>query len=92
MGVSGYGTASEYLWYRDARPRAIEPDLVLLSFYPGNDVRNNSPTLEPTLPARLRRRRQPRARQRRGKAGDGRRRAAGSAAVGRLHVLPQAAC
>ncbi|MDX2166730.1 MAG: SGNH/GDSL hydrolase family protein [Deltaproteobacteria bacterium] len=48
MGVSGYGTASQYLWYRDVG-RRYHPDLVLLSFYPGNDVRNNSPTLEPTL-------------------------------------------
>jgi hypothetical protein len=48
MGVSGYGTTSEYLWYLD-HGRAFHPDLVLLSFYPGNDVRNNSPTLEPTL-------------------------------------------
>lgn len=48
MGVSGYGTASQYLWYRE-RGRAFAADLVLLSFYPGNDVRNNSPTLEPTL-------------------------------------------
>jgi lysophospholipase L1-like esterase len=48
MGVSGYGTAGEYLWYREVG-RQFRPDLVLLSFYPGNDVRNNSPTLEPTL-------------------------------------------
>jgi len=48
MGVSGYGTASEYLWYR-AHGRAYQPDLVILAFYPGNDVRNNSPTLEPAL-------------------------------------------
>lgn len=48
MGVSGYGTASEYLWYREVG-RRFHPDVVLLSFYPGNDVRNNSPTLEPTL-------------------------------------------
>ena len=48
MGVSGYGTAGEYLWYRDVG-RQFHADLVLLSFYPGNDVRNNSPTLEPTL-------------------------------------------
>ena len=47
-GVSGYGTASEYLWYRDVG-RQFHPDIVLLSFYPGNDVRNNSPTLEPAL-------------------------------------------
>jgi len=48
MGVSGYGTASQYLYYRELG-RAYQADLVLLSFYPGNDVRNNSPTLEPTL-------------------------------------------
>jgi hypothetical protein len=48
MGVRGYCTASEYLWYRD-HGRAYQPDLVLVSFYPGNDVKNNSPTLEPTL-------------------------------------------
>jgi hypothetical protein len=48
MGVSGYGTASELLLYR-TRGRAYDPDLVLLAFYPGNDVRNNSPTLEPVL-------------------------------------------
>ena len=48
MGVSGYGTASQYLWYRE-HGRAYQADLVLLSFYPGNDVRNNSPTLETAL-------------------------------------------
>ncbi len=48
MGVSGYGTASQYLWYREVG-RHYHPDVVLLSFYPGNDVRNNSETLEPTL-------------------------------------------
>lgn len=48
MGVSGYGTASQYLYYRE-HGRRFRPDLVVLSFYPGNDVRNNSPTLEPTL-------------------------------------------
>jgi len=47
-GVSGYGTASETLYFeRDGRRYA--PDLVLLAFYPGNDVKNNSPTLEETL-------------------------------------------
>ncbi len=48
MGVSGYGSASEYLWYREVG-RRFGADLVLLSFYPGNDVRNNSPTLESAL-------------------------------------------
>lgn len=49
MGVSGYGTASEFLAYRE-RGRLYGPDLVILAFYPGNDVRNNSPVLEPVLP------------------------------------------
>lgn len=48
LGVSGYGTASEFLAYREMG-RRYDPDLVLLAFYPGNDVRNNSPTLEPQL-------------------------------------------
>jgi hypothetical protein len=48
MGVSGYGTASEYLWYREVG-RQFHPDIVLLSFYPGNDVKNNSPVLEAAL-------------------------------------------
>jgi hypothetical protein len=48
MGVSGYGTASELLVYRE-RGRSYAPDLVILAFYPGNDVRNNSPILEPVL-------------------------------------------
>ena len=48
MGVSGYGTASELLYY-ETKGRAIDPDLVVLSFYPGNDVVNNSPTLEANL-------------------------------------------
>jgi hypothetical protein len=48
MGVSGYGTASQTLYY-ERSGRDLEPDLVLLAFYPGNDVRNNSPTLEPLL-------------------------------------------
>jgi hypothetical protein len=48
MGVSGYGTATELLLYRECG-RSYGPDLVLLAFYPGNDVRNNSPVLEPVL-------------------------------------------
>lgn len=48
MGVSGYGTAGELLTYREFG-RAYAPDVVLLALYPGNDVRNNSPTLEPAL-------------------------------------------
>ena len=47
-GVSGYGTAGQLLWLRE-RGREYQPDLVLLAFYPGNDVKNNSPELEPAL-------------------------------------------
>jgi hypothetical protein len=48
LGVSGYGTASELLAYRDIG-RLYSPDLVLLAFYPGNDIHNNSPKLETVL-------------------------------------------
>jgi lysophospholipase L1-like esterase len=48
MGVSGYGTASQTLYYEQTG-RELDPDVVLLAFYPGNDVRNNSPALEPLL-------------------------------------------
>lgn len=48
MGVSGYGTAGQALLYREFG-RRYAPDVVLLAFYPGNDVRNNSPTIEPLL-------------------------------------------
>jgi len=47
-GVSGYGTASEVLFF-EREARQYEADLVMLFFYPGNDVKNNSPTLEDTL-------------------------------------------
>jgi lysophospholipase L1-like esterase len=46
FGVSGYGTAQEfqmlrhYVW-------AYDPQIVVLAFYPGNDVQNNSKELEP---------------------------------------------
>jgi hypothetical protein len=45
FGVSGYGTAQELLTLRH-RAWNYEPDLVLLAFFPGNDVRNNSKALE----------------------------------------------
>ncbi|MCX8072599.1 MAG: GDSL-type esterase/lipase family protein [Candidatus Binatia bacterium] len=48
-GVSGWGTASELLWLQEEGVR-YQPNLVLLSFYPGNDIKNNSPNLEETLP------------------------------------------
>jgi hypothetical protein len=45
FGVNGYGTVQELLtlrhWAWD-----YAPDLVLLAFFPGNDVRNNSKALE----------------------------------------------
>ncbi|HKW36429.1 MAG TPA: SGNH/GDSL hydrolase family protein [Burkholderiales bacterium] len=46
FGVSGYGTAQELLTLRH-RVAAYAPDIVVLAFYAGNDVRNNSRELEP---------------------------------------------
>ncbi|MBV8199520.1 MAG: SGNH/GDSL hydrolase family protein, partial [Acidobacteria bacterium] len=45
FGVAGYGTAQELLTLRRQVWR-FEPDVVLLAFYPGNDVRNNARPLE----------------------------------------------
>jgi hypothetical protein len=45
FGVSGYGTAQELLTLQ-RRVWKYEPDLVLLAFYSGNDVRNNWRPLE----------------------------------------------
>jgi len=47
-GVSGYGTAAEVLFF-ESDLRRYEADLVVLAFYPGNDIKNNSPTLEDYL-------------------------------------------
>ena len=41
FGVSGYGTAQSYLLLRE-RVLLYEPDLVVLAFYNGNDVADNS--------------------------------------------------
>ncbi len=46
FGVSGFGTAQEYLMLKSMAVR-YRPDLVLLQFTDGNDVRNNSIALEP---------------------------------------------
>jgi hypothetical protein len=46
FGVAGYGTAQELLTLRH-RVSDYAPDMVVLAFYPGNDVRNNSRELEP---------------------------------------------
>jgi len=45
FGVSGYGTGHELLTLRE-RVWPYSPDMVLLAFFPGNDVRNNSRALE----------------------------------------------
>jgi len=45
FGVSGYGTAQELLTLRHAA-LAWQPDVVVLAFYTGNDVRNNDRELE----------------------------------------------
>ncbi len=48
FGVSGHGTAQELITLR-TRVWEYEPDLVLLAITNGNDIRNNSPNLEPEL-------------------------------------------
>jgi hypothetical protein len=45
LGVGGYGTLQEYLVYL-AEGRRYRPDVVLLGFYFGNDLRNNLLELE----------------------------------------------
>ncbi len=44
-GVSGWGTDQQLLWLRHEGAK-YQPDLVLLSFFPGNDFQNISETLE----------------------------------------------
>jgi lysophospholipase L1-like esterase len=45
FGISGYGTAQEFLQLK-TRAAAFGPDIVVLTFTILNDVRNNSPVLE----------------------------------------------
>ena len=45
LGVGGYGTLQEYLVFTE-EGRRYRPDIVLLAFYFGNDLRNNSLELE----------------------------------------------
>jgi hypothetical protein len=45
LGVGGYGTLQEYLIYRELGA-GYAPDLVLLGFFTGNDLRDNSLTLQ----------------------------------------------
>lgn len=47
-GISGFGTAGESLLLKRDGAK-YRPDVVLLAFFPGNDVMNNSPELEQTL-------------------------------------------
>jgi hypothetical protein len=49
MGQSGFGTASELMRYLDFGA-AYDPDVVLLAFYAGNDVRDNSVVLNGDAP------------------------------------------
>ncbi len=51
FGVSGYGTGQELLMLR-TRVWKYQPDIVLLAFFTGNDVRNNSRALnqDPAVP------------------------------------------
>ena len=46
FGVAGWGTASELMALRH-HVWQYDPDVILLAFFPGNDVRNNSRELEP---------------------------------------------
>lgn len=45
FGVSGYGTVQELLMLR-LRVWPYDPDMVVLAFFAGNDIRNNSRALE----------------------------------------------
>jgi len=45
FGAAGYGTAQELLTFR-RRAASYSPDITILAFYAGNDVRNNSKELE----------------------------------------------
>ena len=47
FGIGGYSTTQSLLAY-DLDARRFKPDLVLLGFFPGNDVRENSKTLSAT--------------------------------------------
>lgn len=49
FGVKGYGTAQELLLYRH-QARLYSPNVVLLVVFPGNDIYNNHPLLNPTNP------------------------------------------
>lgn len=44
LSVGGYGTTQQYLYLRDEGLK-YRPDLIVLAFQPGNDIRDNSQTL-----------------------------------------------
>jgi len=44
-GVAGWGSDQELLFYQEIG-RQYEPDMVLLAFFPGNDIMNNAIALE----------------------------------------------
>jgi hypothetical protein len=48
MGVAGYGTLQEFLVFRDIG-YLYDPDLVLVGFFDGNDLMNNSQELASIL-------------------------------------------
>lgn len=49
FGVSGYGTAQEYILLKD-RVLAYAPDLIVLALFTDNDIANNSKALFPAPP------------------------------------------
>ena len=51
FGLSGFGTAQEYLLLRD-RVLRYAPDVVVLAFLPGNDITDNVRALDPSLASR----------------------------------------
>jgi hypothetical protein len=48
FGVGGYGSLQEYIAFNE-KGKQYRPDLVLLGFFVGNDVRNNSIELESVI-------------------------------------------
>jgi len=51
FGISGFGTAQEYLLLR-GRVLRYAPDVVVLAFLPGNDITDNVRFLDPSLASR----------------------------------------
>ena len=51
FGVSGFGTAQEYLLLKD-RVLSYAPDVIVLAFLPGNDITDNVRALDQSLASR----------------------------------------